>query len=144
MTVPRENLLRKVVGPGDDRRPRSGMLLAIFFAPWMPALAMVTSPFEGRPRYIAASLGVIVTVLAAIGLGSNRFRNAAALVAALTALTPFVIGMTYIPAAVMVLWGVAMFFLMAGPFGHEPLVSDDGVHWHKPGRSGGSHVPVVS
>jgi hypothetical protein len=119
------------------------MLLAIFFAPWLPALAMVTAPFEGPPRAIAASLGMLVTVLAAIGLGSNHFRNAAAFVAAVTALTPFVFGMTYIPSAVMVLWGVAMFFLMAGPFGHEPLVSDDGEHWHAPGRREGSHVPSV-
>jgi hypothetical protein len=96
--------------------------LAILVASFLPALAMIL-PVSNPVLVNAMTAGIAGTILAALSLGNDRARYAAAILGAWTATLPFLFMSTLLEKELCVSWGVLMFAHLIGPFSEPHVVT---------------------
>jgi len=95
--------------------------LAVLFAPWLPAAALIL-PLGAAHTANDLIAGTVATILSAFALVSRRISFAVGIVAAWVALAPFIFPSTLLESVLAVTWGVTMFTCLGGPFSEAPRV----------------------
>jgi hypothetical protein len=93
-------------------------MIAIFVSSFLPTLGVIL-PMSGAYRANALIAGTLATALVAFSLVDQRARLWAAVIGAWVSFMPFIVPSTLTEKTLNVMWGVAMFTFLIGPFSEE-------------------------
>jgi hypothetical protein len=97
-------------------------MIAIVISTFLPTLGVIL-PVSTAYQVNALVVGSLTALLVAFSLADDRACFGAAVLGAWTAAMPFFFFGSLLEIVLNVMWGVAMFTFLIGPFSGEPVVT---------------------